>query len=265
MNIVIRELRANFKSLLIWAVIVLLFVLVGFAKFSAYEANPDLLAILDQMPPALMAAFNFRAFNLTTITGFFGVMYTYFALLLSIAAAMWGTDVITKEERDRTVEFTLTLPVTRARLVTGKVLAILIDCVVLLLITWGSVLFGARSHPTTDSQFYQFVAISMAALFMVQLIFLALGIFLGCALTRYKQASSLVVSILLGTYFLSIFSSLSTKLGFLNYFSPFKYFDPSQLLHESRMDPVFVSLSVVIIVASLVGAYLTYARRDLYI
>ncbi len=47
-------------------------------------------------------------------------MYTYFALLLSIAAAMWGTDVITKEERDRTVEFTLTLPVTRARLVTVR-------------------------------------------------------------------------------------------------------------------------------------------------
>ena len=100
---------------------------------------------------------------------------------------------------------------------------------------------------------------------MLQLIFLTVGIFLGCALTRYKQAGSLVVSILLGTYFLSVFSSMSTNLGFLSYFSPFKYFDPSKLLHEARMDPVFVALSAAIIVASLVGAYLTYARRDLYI
>ena len=61
-----------------------------------------------------------KAFNLTTISGFFGIMFTYFALLLSIAATMWGSDIISKEERDKTVEFSLTLPVTRSRVVTAK-------------------------------------------------------------------------------------------------------------------------------------------------
>jgi len=96
MNIFLRELRSNLKSLLIWAVIVILFVIIGFSKFSAYEGNPELLAILDDMPPALLAAFSFNAFNLTTVTGFVGVMFTYFALLLSISAAMWGSDIIIK-------------------------------------------------------------------------------------------------------------------------------------------------------------------------
>ncbi len=32
---------------------------------------------------------------------------------------MWGSDIISKEERDKTVEY-LTLPVTRARLLTAK-------------------------------------------------------------------------------------------------------------------------------------------------
>ena len=94
MNILLRELRANFKSLLIWSGIALLFVTVGFSKFSAYEGNPELLAILDNLPPALVEAFNLNAFNLTTITGFFGVMFSYFALILSISAAMWGTDTV---------------------------------------------------------------------------------------------------------------------------------------------------------------------------
>jgi ABC-2 type transport system permease protein len=70
---------------------------------------------------------------------------------------------------------------------------------------------------------------------------------------------------LLGTYFLSVISGLNRDLEFLKYFSPFKYFDPGVLLRESRLDVVFVGLSLAIILMSMVGAYLTYARRDLYI
>ncbi|GAH11758.1 unnamed protein product, partial [marine sediment metagenome] len=59
MNIFFREMKANLKSLLIWGGIVILFVVVGFSKFSAYEGNPELLAILDNLPPAMLSAFNF--------------------------------------------------------------------------------------------------------------------------------------------------------------------------------------------------------------
>jgi ABC-2 type transport system permease protein len=264
MNILLRELKANLRSLIIWGVIVVLFVTVGFSKFSAYYENPQMLAILDSMPPALMAAFNMQAFNLTTVSGFFGLMFSYFALLLSIAAAMWGSDIISKEERDKTVEFSLTLPVTRSRLVTAKTLAALLNCIGLLLITWGASLFSAAQYQP-DSAFYTFLAWCMLALFILQLIFLAIGIFLGCAMKRYKLASSVAVSVLLGTYFLSVISGLSKDLDFLKYLSPFKYFDANLLLRESRMDLTFVGLSLAIILVCMVGAYLAYARRDLYI
>ncbi len=264
MNILIRELKANLRSLLIWGVIVILFIMVGASKFSAYYGNPEMLAVLDAMPPALLSAFNFRAFNLTTLSGFFGVMFTYFALMLSIAAAMWGSDIISKEERDKTVEFSLTLPVPRSRLVTAKALAALVNCFGLLLITWGASLVSAQRYQP-DDKFYRFLALCMLALFILQLIFLAIGIFLGCAMKRYKRAGSVAVSLLLGTYFLSIVASLNQDLEFLKYFSPFKYFDAGMLLHESRLDLTFVALSAAIVVAGMVGAYLTYARRDLYI
>ena len=264
MNIFVRELKANLRSLLVWGGIVTLFVTIGMAKFSAYEGNPEMLAILDEMPPALLSALNMHAFNLTTISGFFGVMFTYFALILSIAAAMWGSDIISKEERDRTVEFSLTLPVTRSKVVTAKTLAALVNCIGLLLITWGITIFSARSYQP-DSEFYGFLNLSMLALFIMQLVFLAVGILLGCAMKQYKRASSIAVSLLLGTYFLSIISGLNEKLEFLKYFSPFKYFDAGMLLHEARLDTAFVGLSVGIIVVSMAGAYYTYARRDLYI
>jgi ABC-2 type transport system permease protein len=105
----------------------------------------------------------------------------------------------------------------------------------------------------------------MLAMFIMQLIFLAIGIFLGCAMKQYRRASSVAVSLLLGTYFLSIISGLHENLEFLKYFSPFKYFDAGVLLRESKLDLTYVWISIGIIAVSMVGAYLTYARRDLYI
>jgi ABC-2 type transport system permease protein len=263
-NIFIRELRANFKSLLIWSAIVIVFNYVGFSKFSAYYHNPEMLAILNTLPAGMVAAMNLSAFNLTTLTGFYGIMVTYFSLMLAIAAAMWGSDIISKEERDKTVEFSLTMPVTRSRVVTAKALAALVNCIGLLLISWGASLAGAASyHP--DSAFYTFLALCMAALFVVELVFLAIGIFLGCAMKQYRRAGSLALTVLLVTYILSVLIALNKNLDFLKYLSPFTYFNAITILTESRVDLGFVGLSLAIIVASMVGAYLTYNRRDLYI
>ena len=264
MNIFKRELKANLKSLVIWSVIVVLFVMVGFSKFSAYYENPELLAILDSMPKAMLEAFSLTAFNLTTITGFFGVMYIYFALLLSIAAAIWGSDIISKEERDKTVEFALTLPVTRSRLITAKALAALFNCIVLALVTWGASIVSLASYQP-DSEFYSFLNLGMLALFFMQLIFLAIGILLGCAMKQHKRAGSVAVSILLATYLFSIISGLNENLEFLKYFTPFKYFDAASILSKSQLDLGYVLLSAAIVVAAMAGAYLTYAKRDLYI
>lgn len=264
MNIFLRELRANFKSLLIWSAIVIVFNYVGFSKFSAYYNNPEMLAILDAMPPAMLAAFSMNSFNLTTVTGFFGIMVIYFGLILCIAAAMWGSGVISKEERDKTVEFSLTLPVTRGRVVTAKLAAMVVNCLVLLLITWGITLVSAQQY-NPDSEFYDFVAIGTLSFLILQMIFLALGVFLGCAMKNHKQSGSVAVWILLGTYFLSILIGLNKDLDSLKYLTPFKYFEPITLLRESSLETTFVLLSLAIIAVFLAGAYATYSKRDLYI
>jgi ABC-2 type transport system permease protein len=264
MNIFLRELKANFKSLLIWSGIVLLIVTIGFAKFSAYEGNPEMIEILNGLPPAMLEAFNMRAFNLTTITGFFGVMFNYFALILSISAAMWGADIISKEERDKTLEFSLTLPVTRGKVVTAKTLAAVVNSIALALITFVGIQINAGQYEP-DSQFYDFVASGMLAIFIMQMVFLAIGILLACAMKQHKRSSSTAVSFLLGTFFLSIFTGLSEDLEFLKVFSPFTYFNPSEIFHEAQLDMNYVWLSAGIVVVAMVAAYFTYSRRDLYI
>jgi ABC-2 type transport system permease protein len=264
MRIYLREMKANFKSLLIYAGIVTFFVVVGFSKFSAYYENPELIAILDTMPQAMLEAFNMNAFNLTTVTGFFGVMYAFMGLILGIAAVMWGSDIISKEERDKTVEFSLTLPVKRSTLVTAKAAAALTNCLILALVAWGMNWVSVGTY-SPEPEFYQFLNRGIAALVVLQIIFLAIGIFLGSALKQHKRAGSAAISILLGSYFFYVISGLKDEWDFLKYFSPFKYFDPALILRESRVEPVYLWLSLGIVVVCLAAAYLVYSKRDLYI
>jgi len=264
MNIFVRELKANLKSLLIWSVILALLIMIAVAKFSAFAGDPQMLAILDSMPDVIMDAMNMRAFNLTTLSGFYGLMFIYFGLMGAIAAAMWGSDIISKEERDKTVEFSLVLPVSRSRVVTAKALAALVNCIAFVWITWAVSLVAVRSY-NPNQAFYGFLALEMQAMLAIELIFLAIGLLLGCAMKQYKLAGSAAVGIILATYFMSIISALQQKLDFLKYLTPFRYFDAGELFRNGRMDNTYLLLSAGIIIASVSAAYWVYNKRDLYI
>lgn len=264
MNIFLRELKANLKSLIIWSVIIALLIVVACSKFTAYAGNPEMLKILDAFPPAVLDAFSMRGFDLTTITGFYGIMFVYFALMGGIAASMWGSDMISKEERDKTVEFSLVLPVSRPRVVTAKALAALVDCILLLLVSWGVSLAAVQQfHP--DQAFYSFLTLEMEALFIIELVFLAVGLLLGCGMKRYKLSASTAVGIILVTYFLSVIASLQQDLEWLKWFTPFKWFDSFALLNDGHLGLSYLVLALGVIVVCVAAAYLTYQRRDLYI
>jgi ABC-2 type transport system permease protein len=264
MNIFVRELRANVKSLLIWIVIIAALIGVGASKFSAFDGNPEMLSILDSMPPALIEAMNLNAFNLTTLQGFFGIMFVYFSLMAAMAAALWGSDIISKEERDKTIEFSLVLPVSRSQVITAKALAALVHCIAFVLITWLVSVVAAHSYQP-DQAFYSFLALEMQAMFVIALIFLAIGLLLGCAMQKYKRSGGLAVSIILITYVLSIITAVQPDLANLKYLSPFEYFDAATLYRTGQLDSTYLLISLAIIVASLGIAYWTYNKRDLYI
>jgi len=264
MTVFKRELKANLKSLLIWSVIASLLIMMAVAKFSAFASDPEMLKMLDSMPPALLDALSMRAFNLTTLSGFYGIMFTYFGLMGAIAAAMWGSDTISKEERDKTVEFSLVLPLSRSRVVTAKALAALVNCAAFVLIIWTVSLVAVQSYDP-DQGFHDFLALEMRAVFAIELIFLSIGLLLGCAMKRYKFSGSTAVGIILATYFMSIISVMHKDLEFLKYFTPFKYFDASELFRSGKMDSMYLLLSAAIIAVCVAAAYWIYNKRDLYI
>lgn len=264
MRMYFRELKAGIKSLLIWTVVIALLVIVAVNKFAAFEGNPESLAILDAMPPQLLEALSMRAFNLTTLEGFFGVMFVYFALMGAMAAALWGSESIAKEERERTVEFTLVLPIPRRQIVTAKLLAALTNCALFVLFTWLISVAASRSYDPGKTLF-DFLRLEMLAMFMIELVFLSLGILLACASKTPRRVGSMAIGLILGLYFVSIYAGMNEKLTWLKYLTPFGWFNASEFFRTGRFEPWALVLTVLTVVIFLFAAYFTYDRRDLYI
>ncbi|NMC35111.1 MAG: ABC transporter permease subunit [Veillonellaceae bacterium] len=264
MNIFFRELKANLKSLITWSIVLVLLIVISSLKFSAFAGDESMLKVIDSIPKAMLDAFSMRSFNLTTLTGFYGIMGVFFYLMGAMAAAMWGSDIISKEERRKTVEFSLVLPVSRSHVVTFKALAALVNCILYVLITSGvSVLAAQKYQP--EPAFFDFLALEMQAMFLIELIFLAVGLLLGCAMKQYKLAGSTAIGIILAAYFLSIFSGMQESLNKLKWFTPFKYYDTANLFNNGKLDGTFLLITAGIIVVCLAAAYVSYNKRDLYI
>ena len=60
MNIFLRELKSNLRSLLIWGVIVILFIWIGISKFAAYEGQPRDIGDTGRLAPGPAGGLQFR-------------------------------------------------------------------------------------------------------------------------------------------------------------------------------------------------------------
>ena len=263
MNVFLREMRANWKSLFWWSIGMLFMIYASAAKYSAYTApGADITQLISQIPATLRAALGFGDLDVSKASGFYGLAYLYLLLMATIHAALLGANIIAKEERDRTSEFLMVKPASRSRIVSGKLAAALANIVVLNLVTLG--LSIAIINPYAKGEYINGdILLLMGAMFILQLVFLLLGSAIAATSRNPKSSASIATTVMLVTYILSIVVGVSRNLDFLKYLTPFKYFDASAILKNQGYDPLYVALSVCIIAALVFSTYFFYNRRDL--
>lgn len=264
MNIILRELKSNRKAMLFWIIAVVSFCLLAYAEGGAFMGEDTIQELMEGMPDELMSMFSMGSYDLSTPEGYYGLLVSYIALSLAIYSVMRGCSSIISEERDKTVEFSLVLPIKRHQLLTAKLLVtffygIILNIVALLC----GVVFGLTVEAT--SSYYEYIAISSVSILIIQLIFLAVGFCIGCLFRNHKRAGSLSVGILLTTYFFSMFSGMHEKLEFLKYLTPFKFFDAYEMLINMSLDIKYVFISIAISVVLIVAGYIGYQKRDMHI
>lgn len=262
MNIILRELKSNLKSLLIWSGSLIAVIVMMLSEFSAYYNNPDMAQIMDSMPKALMDAFSMSNANLTTVSGYVSITVIYINLMLGIFAVLLGNSIIAKEERDKTAGFLMTMPITRTKVLIGKIVAAIINCLIVLAVVIASLyIFTLKYSP--DQDFYRFLWLMTITTGIFEVMFLSLGLFLASSVKRYKLSSGVGLGVLFSLYVLSVMVALSEKIDFFKYVTPFKYFEASTLLQSYSIEGKYSILSFIWIFLFIALTFKIYNNRDL--
>lgn len=264
MNIFLRELKANRKALIIWSICMFLLVLSGMSKYTAYSSGGASSDVFNKMSSAMKALLGIGSFDVTTMSGFFAMLFIYVELAAAIHAVILGSSIIAKEERDKTTEFLIVKPVSRTSVITPKILAAVVNILVLNVVTLiSSIIMVASFNKGKDITGE--IAIFLLSMLIVQLIFLSLGAFLSALIKDPKVSGSFATGIMLGAFIVSKITDLNEGINALNILSPFKYFSLKDMVNGNGLSLIVVILTVILIALFTASTYMFYRKRDLSI
>lgn len=265
MNVFLRELKAHRKSLIFWCLGMFAMVGSGAAKYAGYKSSGQSVnEIIAAIPKTVRIILGFGDFDVSKASGFFGLLFLYLAIMATIHAVLLGADIISKEERDKTSEFLFVKPISRAKIITDKFLASMVNLVVLNIVTFISsiVFFGNyKDEPSIVGD----IALLMVAMFFLQLLFLSIGASIAAVSNKPRVASPIATSVLLVAFILSVMIDIDKNIESLKYITPFKYFDAYNLMKTGHLDYFYVALSAAIIALLAGVTYVYYGKRDLSI
>lgn len=263
-NVFRREMRSNLKSVLIWSLVMFVMSAIGFGEYRIVigeSSAMDLSAVIDIMPRILKVMFGFGSVSIDTPEGWYVCMFLWCAIIAYIHAALLGAGIISKEESDKTSEFLFTKPLRRGAIISGKVLAAIIETFIVVLVAWLGATFMFTSY-INDPALYNYVNLTMLCMFITSLIFLFIGLCLSAVLTGRGKAVRYSAVIVLAAYFASVMIELGGNQN-LNFLSPFRYFDAAVVLYDGIGTP-YVLLSVMLVAVTGGLTYILYGRRDLH-
>jgi ABC-2 type transport system permease protein len=262
MNLYIRELKANLKPLLIWSVSIIIFILIGMGKYAAMgSTDQQLNDMIANMPKSIQAIMGAGVFDLNTARGFYAVVFLYLVLMSTIQSGLLGASIIIKEERDQTIDFLLTKPISRNQVITAKLGATITNILIVNIITLiaSILIIGGYSAENITGD----ILTLMVGMLFLQLLFMSIGLVFATSARYKKRAGQLTLAILLTTYFLSIIVDMVEQLNFLRFITPFKYFDAKTLLVDGGFNPLYILITLGVTGVLIYYSYANYHKRDL--
>lgn len=260
MTLYLHELRRSRLSLIIWSAALCFMMLVCVIIYPEMKGQMDELGDMF----ANMGAFS-DAFGMEMLID--GDFLSYFTLECgevlglggAIFAAIAGIGALAKEQHDRTAELLLTQPLSRAHVVTAKLLAVLTQLLVLNLcvvaVTLGSI---AAIGETVDAGK---LALVLGAYFALQLE-IALLCF-GISAFLHRRGIGIGLALSLGFYFLNILSNITQQTEFLRYATPFAYTNGSYILENAAIEWKYLIIGMTLALIGTVAAYARYLKKDI--
>lgn len=259
-----REFKINFKSFLIWSLILIIMFLVVFLIYP-YIITDDTVKSLDEMmevfPPEVLKTFNMDISSINTAYGWLkseGFMFVL--LVIGFYSSLLGSNILLKEENDKTIEYLESLPVKRNQILTNKIIVGIVY-VVGIVLTIGMFNYIALLI-NGDFEHKQYLLLSITPLFIGLPLF-AINLFISTFLHKTKKTVGISLGLVFVFYLLNVLSELSSNVDFLKYFSIYTLADIRNVILDTSINPLNVLISIMITIVFIIGSYIRFNNKEL--
>ena len=256
----LREMKLNFKSLLIWSLTVGGMGLACILLYQNMQSDMKEMADMFSNMGAFSDAFGMSTLSIATLEGFFATeVGTVHGLGSGMFAAIITIGIISKEEERHSGEFLLSLPISRDKAaaakglcVLGMMIAFTLICAVLYLIG-----FAMLSEDVSTAEFADF----MLKQFIMNLEIAGVCFFISALSDKIKTGAGLGLAMIFYVY--DVIGRVVPDLKDYLYFGPYSYANASEIFSGAEPCTKGLVVAAVVTVAFIVAAFWVYDHRDL--
>lgn len=259
-----RELKINFKSFIIWTLVLITLFLVVYLIYPSIM-NSENVEMLNEMmkvfPEEVLKAFNMDISGIDSAYGWLKTEGFVFVLLITgIYSGILGSSILLKEENDKTIEYLNSLPIKRNNIILSKITTSLIYIISMILILSIFNYIGLSISCDFDKKSY--LLLSITPIFSSIVIF-ALCLFLSTFTHKTKKTLGISLAIVFISYFLQIVSELDRSTEFLKYFSVFTLADIRNVITNISINPIMILISIILTIILLLLSIINYNKKEL--
>jgi ABC-2 type transport system permease protein len=227
-----------------------------------YSEGAHFKDMLAGYPASIRAVLGVTLESVTTLLGFYSMIIAFVVLCGGIQAMNLGISMLSKEMRERTADFLLVKPVSRAAVVTAKVLAALTVFLITDVVYYAGASVIASIVKQSSYSGGLFFMVNLTLLF-VQLMFFAIGAVVSVFFDRLRSVLPISLGTVFGCYIVGALIAAG-KDDWARFISPFRYFDYSYIIQNSRYEIPYLITGAIIVIVSIVTCYFVYARKDIH-
>ena len=255
-----HELKTNRISLIAWSCVIAFMLGISIIIYPEMGAQMDGMGDMFAQMGAFTEAFGMDQVNFGEFKGYYAVECgNVLGLGGAIFAAILGITSLAKEEKDGTAEFLLSHPISRKRVISEKLLAI-VGQIVLLNVFVMLVSLAAMLAIGEKIELGTFLLITVS--YFIMQIEIA-SITFGVSAFSLKGGFGIGLGISMMLYFMNILSNLTDDLKFLKYITPFGYADGTAIVSDNSIQFKYVAIGLVLTLIGVCVAFAKYTKKDI--
>lgn len=255
-----HEMKLLWKTFWIWTLAVGGMCFVCILLFNSMKGEMEGMADSFSQMGAFADAFGMSQLSIATLEGFYATeVGTVHSLGAAMFAAIISMIMLSKEEDGHTSEFLFTLPVSRAKVITSKLSAVITNVILFNVICVGVYALGIVLLDE-DIDFDRFLLYHGMQLLMHLEI---AGICFGLSAFMKKNKLGLGLGIVMLFYAYDLMARVIPDLKDYKLFSPFSYANAADVFSTGEVEIPALILGMGVMIVCVIAAYVRYGKRDL--